>query len=73
MRKILGLTYGGLQKKMVKLVMGILLITVGVFAVLAFFQSRMLTGVVEDTRVEQEQAISRTSEDTMLLPRSCTM
>ena len=66
MRKILGLTYGGLQKKMVKLVMGILLITVGVFAVLAFFQSRMLTGVVEDTRDEQEQAISRTSEDTML-------
>ena len=66
MRKIFGLTYGGLQKKMVNLVMGILLITVGVFAVLAFFQSRMLTDVVEGTRVEQEQAISKTSEDTML-------
>ena len=66
MRKIFGLTYGGLQKKMVSLVMGILLITVGVFAVLAFFQSRMLTDVVEGTRVEQEQAISKTSEDTML-------
>ena len=66
MKKILGLTYGGLQKKMVNLVIGILLITIGVFAVLAYFQSRMLTDVVEETRIEQEQAISGTSKDTML-------
>ncbi len=65
MKKIFGRTFGSIQKKMVNLVMGILIITVVVFALLSFFQMKMLTGVVRETRSEQEQSISRSSRDTM--------
>ena len=54
MKKILGLTYGGLQKKLVRLVLAIVIATVGLFALAALWQSRMLTSIVEETRVEQQ-------------------
>ena len=65
MKKILGLTYGGLQKKLVRLVLAIVIATVGLFALAALWQSRMLTSIVEETRVEQQEAISRTSDEIM--------
>ena len=65
MKKILGITFGGIQKKLIRLVAGVLLVTIIAFAFVASFQNRMLTGIVEETREEQQQAISRTSEQTM--------
>ncbi|MCR5403387.1 MAG: SpoIIE family protein phosphatase, partial [Butyrivibrio sp.] len=65
MKKIFGRTFGSIQKKMVNLVMGILIITVIVFGFLSFFQMKMLSGVVQETRSEQEQSISVSSRDTM--------
>ena len=65
MKKIMGMTFGGLQKKMVRLVMLVLCLAIGALAVVSFFQDRMLIRLVEGTRIEQQQAISGTSKETM--------
>ena len=56
----MGMTFGGLQKKMVRLVMLVLCLAIGALAVVSFFQDRMLIRLVEGTRIEQQQAISGT-------------
>ena len=61
----MGMTFGGLQKKMVRLVMLVLCLAIGALAVVSFFQDRMLIRLVEGTRIEQQQAISGTSKETM--------
>ena len=65
MKKVLGVTFGSLQKKVVTLVMTVILLTVGLLALVSYFQNQMLVSIVEETRNEQQQAISRTSEETM--------
>ena len=53
MKKIMGMTFGGLQKKMVRLVMTVLCLAIVALIAVSFFQDRMLISLVEDTRVEQ--------------------
>ena len=65
MKKVLGLLFGGLKKKTVLLVLILLVLTVGVFMLAFSYQNRMLVDIVGETRVEQQQAISQTSEETM--------
>ena len=45
--------------------MTVILLTVGLLALVSYFQNQMLVSIVEETRNEQQQAISRTSEETM--------
>ena len=61
----MGMTFGGLQKKMVRLVMLVLCLAIGALTVVSFFQDKMLIRLVEDTRIEQQQAISGISKETM--------
>ena len=65
MKKFLGITFGSLQKKLVVLVVAILALAVAVFMGISVYKDSMLVKVVEDTRVEQEQAISEISDATM--------
>ena len=65
MKKILGLTFGGLQKRAILLVVSVLLLAAAVFTGIALFQNRSLVNVVADTRVEQQKAISDLSKTTM--------
>ena len=65
MKKLLGLTFGSLQKKMIRLVLIILAASAAVFAAVTAYQSSLLAGIVSETRTEQQEAISRTSEETM--------
>ena len=65
MKKILVITFGGLQKKTVSLVLMVLFATIAVFSLGIFYQNKMLVSLVETTRSEQEQSISRTSQETM--------
>ncbi len=65
MKKFLGLTLGGLQKKTITLVLLILLIAVVAAGAVSAYQNRMLVGIVEDTRTTQQQAISQISDKTM--------
>ena len=65
MKKIMGMTFGGLQKKMVRLVMTVLCLAIVALTAVSFFQDRMLISLVEDTRIEQQQAISGISKETM--------
>ena len=65
MKKVLGITFGRLQRRAVGLVLLVLVLTVAVFAVVSAYQSRMLVKIVGETRDEQQSAISQTSEATM--------
>ena len=65
MKKYLGITFGGLQKKTVTLVLLILAATVAIFLGISAYQSRMLSDIVGQTRSEQQTAISQASRDTM--------
>ncbi len=65
LKKVFGVTFGSLQKKVVTLVMTVILLTVGLLALVSYYQNQMLVNIVEDTRNEQQQAISRTSEEMM--------
>ncbi len=57
--------YRGLQKKTILLVLMMLAITAVAFIAISAYQNRMLVRIVGDTRTEQQQAISRASEETM--------
>ncbi len=65
MKKILGITFGGLQKRAILLVALMLLLLAVMFAGITLYQNRMLLNVVSETRVEQQNAISETSKATM--------
>lgn len=66
MKKVFGLTFGSLQKKVVNLVIAVLLVLVVLFTGISVFQNRMLTDLVDETRQEQQEAISRISGQTMI-------
>ena len=65
MRKVLGITLGGLQKKTITLVLLMLLIMLAAFVGVSAYQNKMLIHVVGETRIDQQQAISQVSEETM--------
>ena len=65
MKKLWKTLFGGIKTKTVLLVLITLLAALAVFFATSYYQSRSLTGIVGETRVEQQQAISRTSEETM--------
>ncbi|MBE7007587.1 MAG: hypothetical protein E7422_00295, partial [Ruminococcaceae bacterium] len=65
MKKIFGVTFGGVQKRVVLLTLAVLAAAVAAFAAISAYQNRMLAEIVGTARTEQEQAITRTSEKTM--------
>ena len=65
MKKILGITFGGLQRKALLLVLLVLSLTVAMFIGISVYQNNQLIRVVEDTRVEQQTAISTITSQTM--------
>ena len=65
MRKWLGFTIGGLQQKILNLVLIFMLAMIGVFGAVSYYQSKKLTKTVKDARDEQQQAIETVSQDTM--------
>ena len=56
MKKILGITVGGLQRKTVTLVLMVLFVTIGIFSVVAAYQNRLLVKLVEETKREQQDS-----------------
>ncbi len=60
-----GITLGGLQQKIVNLILFFLIITVGVIALLSFIQYRQLRKVVVDTNEAQKSSIIDISESTI--------
>ena len=62
MKKILGITFGGLQRKTVTLVLMVLFVTIGIFSVVAAYQNRLLVKLVEETKREQQDSISTISK-----------
>ncbi len=65
MKKFLGVTFGGLQKKAIGLVLIVLILTAAMLAGISAYQGRQLSGIVGNTRTEQQEAISGVSKDTM--------
>ena len=66
MKKFLGITFGGLQRKTLQLSLVLLLLVSLANVAINVWSNQMLTDVVAQTREEQTQAISRISEETML-------
>ncbi len=65
MKKILGITIGGLQAKTARLVLIMIFITIGMFTAVSIYQNRMLVSVVQGARDKQTEEISRTSQEGM--------
>ena len=65
MKKILGITFGGLQKRAIILVASMILLLVAMFIGISVYQNRTLLNIVERTRIEQQNAISETSKATI--------
>ena len=65
MNRILGRFLGGIKKKTVFLVLSILVLLGIVVSAISAYQNRMLISIVGETRIEQQQAISQTSKETM--------
>ena len=65
MIKVFGISIGGLQRRLVMLVISILVVAFVLFASTTAYLGSILTGVIEETRQEQEQAISTSSKKTM--------
>ncbi len=67
MKKILGITFGGLQQKTIRLVVIMLLIAIGFFIAAAAYQAKRLSGIVDKAGDEQQAAITAISQETMHL------
>ncbi len=65
MKKIFGITFGGVQRKTLRLVLLVLLLACAMFTGISLYQNRQLVRVVEDTRTEQQTSISTLSSQTM--------
>ena len=65
MRRIFGIKFGGLQQKILNLVLIFLLALIGVFMLVSYYQIRRLNSVVGEARSEQQRAIERVSGETM--------
>ena len=65
MNRILRRFFGGIKKKTVFLVLSVLVLVGIIVSVVSNYQNRMLESVVGETRIEQQQAISQISKETM--------
>ncbi len=65
MKKIGRITFGGLQQRNANLVLTILIIAILMFVGVSLYQNRALTDLVDEARTQQQEAITRTSEQTM--------
>ena len=65
MKKWLGFTIGGLQQKILNLVLSFLLAMIAVFGVVSYYQSKKLSKTVSTARDKQQQSIEQVSKDTM--------
>ena len=65
MKKKFGLTFGGLQQKILNLVLLLLLALIGVFGVVSVYQANHLSDVVSSTNDDQQNAIKDVSGNTM--------
>ena len=60
-----GIHLGKMQKKTIAFVLILIAAVVLFFAMVFLYHSKMLTGIVEDTRVQQQEAISQVTSETM--------
>ena len=65
MKKIFGLTFGGLQQKILNLVLIFILAIVGVYVSVAVYQSKSLSNTVSEASEEQQKSINSASNETM--------
>ncbi|MBR2738145.1 MAG: SpoIIE family protein phosphatase [Lachnospiraceae bacterium] len=65
MKKLFGMTLGGLQRKAISLVLIVLVIAVGFLAAISGYQTYKLSRIVSRTRDEQQEAISQASGSTV--------
>ncbi len=65
MKKIFGITIGGLHQKILNLVIVILAVFVAVYVLISLYRNKVLSDVVESTRLDQQEAIGTISEETM--------
>ncbi len=65
MKKVFGITLGGLQQKIMNLVLIFLLALIAVFMGITIYQTNNLNKIVSQTRDEQQEAIGKVSGNTM--------
>ncbi len=65
MRIIRGIKFGGLQQKIFTLILIFILGLVGTFVAVSVYMQKHLSGIVEETSLEQQAAITAVSEETM--------
>ena len=65
MKKLFGITIGGLQHKILNLVLIVTVLLAGLFALVSYFSANKLDKVVNKAREEQQQAITNISQSTM--------
>ena len=65
MKKLFGITFGGLQHKILNLVLILILVQIALFAGVTVYNSYHLSKVVGQARTEQQEAIEKVSGDTM--------
>ncbi len=65
MKKIFGLTIGGLQQKIINLILTTILLTVAVFMLISNYQNKMLSSIVQEAQTEQQQSITGISDEIM--------
>ena len=65
MIKKFGLTLGGLQQKILNLVLIFILLIIGLYVAISMFLSKNLSGIVEQSAQEQKESITQVSETTM--------
>ena len=65
MRIINGIKFGGLQQKILNLMLVFIIILVGAFVAVSIYQQNNLTKIVQQTSAEQQASIEAVSEETM--------
>lgn len=73
MKKIFGITIGGLQHKILNLVLIVFIATIGCLFVVSTIKTKQLSSVVNNTRVEQQEAIEDSSVKTLLMSVDSSM
>ncbi|MCR5792841.1 MAG: SpoIIE family protein phosphatase [Lachnospiraceae bacterium] len=65
MKIIWGFKVGGLQQKIINLILNVLAALIALFVVVSLYQQNSLNNIVKSTSEKQQDAISTTSENTM--------
>ncbi len=65
MKTIWGIKFGGLQQKIFNLMLIFIVVLLGAYSAVAYYQHKKLAAVVEDASVEQQDSIRSVSEQTM--------